>query len=252
MKYTLNAEEQKLFDEITEKYYMKPIIEKIQEYILKYNSKESLNYLYEILKASKDKVDILLEKRKENGEIKDISQARKSIVGAAFSNSIIYLFLLCKQNNLVNENIFITNKTKDKFFVDMVTINVDGETQKPDMDLIIYSTKEDNTLSKCMIVSLKTSLRERAGQTYKWKLLMEIASSCNEVKQKYNISYEPKQMPLVCFATVNFYDEINNPQHRGMFKFFDSSFIGKPLKADFISNLAELIDFANTKLEECS
>ena len=143
MKYTLNAEEQKLFDEITEKYYMKPIIEKIQEYILKYNSKESLNYLYEILKASKDKVDILLEKRKENGEIKDISQARKSIVGAAFSNSIIYLFLLCKQNNLVNENIFITNKTKDKFFVDMVTINVDGETQKPDMDLIIYSTKKN-------------------------------------------------------------------------------------------------------------
>jgi type II restriction enzyme len=248
MKYTLKAEEQKLFDEITEKYYMKPIIEKIEEYILKYNSKESLNYLYEILKASKDKVDILLEKRKENGEIKDISQARKSIVGAAFSNSIIYLFLLCKQNNLVNENIFITNKTKDKIFVDMVTINVDGETQKPDMDLIIYSTKEDNTLRKCMIVCLQASPRSKIEKTYKWKLLMEIASSCNEVKQKYNISYDQKEMPLICFATVNFYDEINNPQHRGMFKFFDSSFIGKPLKADFISNLAELIDFANTKL----
>lgn len=169
MKYTFTTEEQKLFNEITEKYYMKPIIEKIEEYILKYNSQESLNYLYEILKASKDKVDILLEKRKENGEIKDISQARKSIVGAAFSNSIIYLFLLCKQNKLVKENIFITNKTKDKIFVDMITINVDGETQKPDMDLIIYSTKEDNALSKYMIVSLKTSLRERAGQTYKWK-----------------------------------------------------------------------------------
>ncbi len=39
------------------------------------------------------------------------------------------------------------------------------------------------------------------------------------LKEKYNISYNPPILPLVCFATVNFYNEINNPQHRGMFKF---------------------------------
>lgn len=41
-----------------------------------------------------------------------------------------------------------------------------------------------------MILSIKTSLRERAGQTYKWKLLMEIATTENPIKEKYNISYD--------------------------------------------------------------
>jgi type II restriction enzyme len=52
-------------------------------------------------------------------------------------------------------------------------------------------------------------------------------------------------MPLVCFATVNFYNEINNPQHRGMFKFFDKSFIGKEIDSDFICRLSSIVDFVN-------
>ena len=130
----------------------------------------------------------------------------------------------------------------------MVTIKVGDEIQKPDMDLILYSLKENKDLDKCMIISLKTSLRERAGQTYKWKLLMEIATTENSIKEKYDIQYDQEIMPLVCFATVNFYNEINNPQHRGMFKFFDQSFIGKPIQSSFISNLSSLFDFANLNL----
>ena len=125
---------------------------------------------------------------------------------------------------------------------------VDGETQKPDCDLVIYSLNKDETLKKCMILSLKTSLRERAGQTYKWKLLMEIATSENPIKEKYNIDYNPEKMPLIGFATVNFYNEINNPQHRGMFKFFDKSFIAKNIDADFISRLSTLPKYINENL----
>lgn len=55
-------------------------------------------------------------------------------------------------------------------------------------------------------------------------------------------------MPLVCFATVNFYDEINNPQNRGMFKFFDKSFIAKPVKENFVSPLSYLVDYVNKEL----
>jgi type II restriction enzyme len=55
-------------------------------------------------------------------------------------------------------------------------------------------------------------------------------------------------MPLICFATVNFYDEINNPQHRGMFKFFDKAFIAKPINKNFISPLSHLVDFVNQTL----
>jgi type II restriction enzyme len=55
-------------------------------------------------------------------------------------------------------------------------------------------------------------------------------------------------MPIICFATVNFYNEINNPQHRGMFKFFDKAFIAKEISDNFISPLSNLIDFVNEKL----
>lgn len=241
----LNVVELSELKRIEDTYYMSFVLKHLQDKIKKVGIANVLDYSYEILKESEVEIRKLQELRKEKGEINDISQALKSIAGSAFSNLVIYAFLLAKKESLVKDNIFITtNKQK---FQNLVSINVDGETQKPDMDLIIYS--EDNEeIKKIMIVSLKTSLRERAGQTYKWKLLLEIATTENEIKKKYNVKYEANKMPLVCFATVNFYNEINNPQHRGMFKFFDNSFIGKPLNSDFISNLSSIIEYANTKL----
>ncbi len=152
------------------------------------------------------------------------------------------------QGNIKSE-IFITSKKSDiKDFDKIATIKVGNETQKPDVDIIIYTEKDDESVDKCIILSLKTSLRERAGQTYKWKLLMEIATTENSIKEKYDIEYNPENLPLVCFATVNFYNEINSPQHRGMFKFFDNSFIGKPINNDFINSLSHLIDYVNKTL----
>ena len=166
-----------------------------------------------------------------------------------FSNLVVYTFLQNKLQENIKATIFITSKKSEiKDFDKIATIKVGDETQKPDVDLIIYTEKEDKTVDKCIILSLKTSLRERAGQTYKWKLLMEIATTDNSIKEKYNIEYNPDRMPLVCFATVNFYNEINNPQHRGMFKFFDNSFIGKPINNDFINSLSHLIDYVNEAL----
>lgn len=252
--YELNKKELKTFKGISETYYMKPSISLINRIILnsenpKNEWKNIFNRLNEVLTSTKKKVDSLLEQRKKIGHIKDISQARKSIAGNAFSNLVIYTFLQNKIFNNIKPNIFITSKSSEIIgFEKVATIKIGDETQKPDVDIIIYTEKEDGTLNKCLILSLKTSLRERAGQTYKWKLLMEIASSENSIKEKYDISYNPENMPLVCFATVNFYDEINNPQHRGMFKFFDKSFIGKPINTEFINSLSFLIDYVNNEL----
>lgn len=240
--------EQEEIKQIEAIYYMKPILKKIEDKVNKVGTVQALNYIHELLTTSKDEVEVMLDQRVKDKIIVDKSQARKSIAGAAFSNIFRYLFLKCKDNNLVRENIFITNKTADPLFKDMVTILVDEETQKPDMDIVIYSTDVQGVLKKCMIISLKTSLRERAAQTYKWKLLLEIATGNNDIKTKYNIRYSAQRIPLVCFATVNFYNEINNPQQRGMLKFFDNSFIGKPLGANFISNLSAIIDYANSNL----
>ncbi len=233
---------------------MQPSLELIKRRMEKSKDKKSewkiiFNYLHDFLRNSQEKVEKLLKQRKAEGTIKDIPQARKSVVGNAFSYLIIYTFLQNKIYGNLKPQMFITSETsKIPNFEQISTINIDGETQKPDVDLVIYSLKEDNQLDKCIILSLKTSLRERAGQTYKWKLLMEIASSENAIKDKYNIQYNSDVIPLVCFATVNFYNEINNSQHRGMFKFFDKSFIGKPIDTDFISSLSQIIDYVNETL----
>ena len=254
MTYSLTKEEQRLLYDIKNSFYMLPTLKRINYFVDKRNNskkalKEVFNQIYSILVDAKQDVEKILEKRKRKGKIKDIRQSMKSIAGNTFSSAVVYVFLQNKIIGNINSEIFITNKKSQiKNFENITTIHVDGETQKPDCDLVIFTKKENNDVDKCMILSLKTSLRERAGQTYKWKLLMEIATSENSIKEKYGISYNTDKIPLICFATVNFYDEINNPQHRGMFKFFDKSFIAKPINEDFISPLSNLIDFVNQAL----
>lgn len=256
-KEILSKDEANFLKEVNKTYYMEPIKRRVDAWVETVENPqiawiEVLNHLNEILRDAQNDVDQILDKRIATGEIKDKSQARKSVVGSAFSNVIVYVFIKNKLFGNISERIYITaKKSTISGFGKMSTINVGEETQKPDMDLIIYSLKENSELNKCIILSLKTSLRERASQTYKWKLLMEIAMSDCEVRDKYNIVYDPPTVPFVCFVTVNFYNEINNPQHRGMFKFFDRAFIGKPIDSNstnFISPLSNLIDFANESL----
>jgi type II restriction enzyme len=252
----LNKEENKVLENIKTIPYMKKTVVLVEKFVENYTSKDRNNaYLaafdeiFSILNEAKSYVDEYLQDRKIKGEIKDEKQALKSIAGNSFSSILVYIFLKNKELGNIREDIFITSQlSKIPSFKEVSVINVDGETQKPDCDLVIYSLNEDETLKKCMILSLKTSLRERAGQTYKWKLLMEIATSDNPIKEKYNIDYNPEKMPLVGFATVNFYNEINNPQHRGMFKFFDKSFIAKNVDADFIARMSTLPKYINENL----
>lgn len=247
----LNRIELKTLQDIESKYYMQPMIQQINKDILNqaFTLQEVFNHLYSYLTNCKDKVETLIQARIQRGEIKDASQARKSIAGGAFSNLIVWVFLKNKEQGNIGQNIFITSKISSiPQWQDLFYIKVGEETQKPDVDLVIYSLDSNKKLHKCIILSLKTSLRERAGQTYKWKLLMEIAYNESSIKEKYDISYNPPIMPLVCFATVNFYNEINNPQHRGMFKFFDCAFIGKDIQTqDFIKPLSYLIDYISEK-----
>jgi type II restriction enzyme len=252
----LNTEEQKALENIKAIPYMKKTIALIDDFIKDYPTKDIrvaylavFDEIFRILNEAKSFVDEYLNIRKTKGEIKDEKQALKSIAGNSFSLALAYIFLKNKEIGTIRDDIFITSKiSKVPSFEEVTIINVDGETQKPDCDLVIYSLKEDNTLKECMILSLKTSLRERAGQTYKWKLLMEIATTDNPIKEKYNIDYKAWKMPLVAFATVNFYNEINNPQHKGMFKFFDKSFIAKNVDADFIERMSTLPKYINENL----
>lgn len=253
--YQLSKSEQKTLDSIKGTPYMFETIKLVEQFVSIQSNKQVayvtvFDEIFQILNNAKYSVDQYLKDRKQNGEPNlNISQALKSIAGNSFSQTIVFIFLQNKILGNIKPNVFITSqKSKVPSFDEISTINVDGETQKPDCDLVIYSLNEDNKLKRCIILSLKTSLRERAGQTYKWKLLMEIANSDNVIKDKFNITYAPDIMPIVCFATVNFYDEINNPQQRGMFKFFDKSFIAKNIDADFICRMSELPQYVNEVL----
>ena len=252
--YKLNKKENLTFKSIKDKYYMKPPVHLIDYVVSKSKNKKKawkdiFDQLHKLMTCSKEEVDKLIESRKKKGDIKDVRQARVSIAGNMFSYLIIYIFLNNKIYGNIREDIYITNKVSEvKDFKEITTIKIGEETQKPDVDLIIYTKNKDESMKKCIILSLKTSLRERAGQTYKWKLLMEIATTENDIKKKYDIEYNPQVMPLVCFATVNFYNEINNPQQRGMFKFFDRSFIGKKIRSNFIKRLSDLMEYANKEL----
>ena len=224
---------------IEETEYMIPSIRVLYSKINESNDWSiGFNFLHEAMILGKDEVEIYLEQRKSNGVITNIEQERKNIAGQIFPKLFIWVFLKCKESDLIPNDYYITSKPNSvKDYKDSFLISIDGETQKPDCDLLIYN----NSISKFIIFSLKTSLRERMGQTYKWKLLLEIATSENSIKEKFKIVYKDNKKPLIYFATVNFYDEINNPQIRGALKFFDKAFIAKPIQSEFIANLSDLV-----------
>lgn len=250
-----HLEEQKLLTKVSSAYYMAPVLKRLRMFIEKKKNKkqawkEAFNHIHDFLTESEHDVRNILQKRQKEGRIRDISQAMKRIAGHAFSHIVVFLFLQNKKRNMVAENIFITDNVKKPSFKDIATIHISGQMQKPDIDIIVFKRLAGNQIGRCLFLSLKTSLRERAGQTYKWKLLLEIATTDNPIKTKYHITYNKRNsIPLMCFATTNFYDEIHAPQQKGMLAFFDKTFIAKPIEEKpLIAPLAEFITFVNENL----
>ncbi|MER3524905.1 MAG: hypothetical protein C4326_12865 [Ignavibacteria bacterium] len=95
---------------------------------------------------------------------------------------------------------------------------------------------------------MKTSLRKRVGQTYKWKLLMDIATTddCQSIKAKYELSYQAQVNFKVGPITTNFYQEITNPQQVGMLRFFDFVYITKAGDwGERVRNFSEIVQDLN-------
>ena len=195
--------------------------------------KDILNNLSSVLQNGQANIDAHINNKIHNGEISNADQARKSVAGNLFQQSIAYL--LAKNVILGNITKPIIVTTSVKSLLDQYAqINVNGDIQKPDSDIIIYS---ETATSPILNLSCKTSFRERAGQTYKWKLLFDLATCTCLHKQTqpncpatvYNLTYTPTKKVKVCFITADFYNEINNPQIIGMFSFFDYTYITKPI-----------------------
>lgn len=141
MTVILSKDEAKFLKDISKIYYIEPIKQRVDSWVASTNNPKIgwinvLNHLNEILKSSQGDVEDILDKRINTGKITDKSQARKSIVGAAFSSMIIYIFIQNKLIGNISSKIYITaKKSTVDGFEKISTINVGEETQKPDMDL---------------------------------------------------------------------------------------------------------------------
>ncbi|PKQ66024.1 BsaWI family type II restriction enzyme [Raineya orbicola] len=223
---------QRVFDEVEKRYYFAPIKSNFNEKIKEVGAEKAINYLTTIMQSSIEEVEKIIKGRIENGEIQDASQARKAIAGNGFQGLVAYALIYLQKEGVIDKELVITLKPKShKIIENYAAIQVGNDWQKPDVDLMIYHNKR---LEKApiLIFSMKTSLRERAGQTYKWKLLMDIATSkdCMQIKRKYGLNFELKTDFRVGFITTNFYNEIMQPQQVGMLNFFDFVYLTKPGK----------------------
>lgn len=209
-----------------------------------------LSYLTEIMQEAQQSVDEHIQHRFETGEITDKDQARKNAAGNVFQQFVAYTLSKNIVIGNINKDVVVTTSTK-KILEDYASISVGEDIQKPDSDVLIYSPSDTN--SPIINFSCKTSFRERAGQTYKWKLLCDIAACECEHKVDnekcpaniYRLDYHPQRKIYMCFVTSDFYNEIGQPQIAGMFNFFDKSFVTKPNVTGSIESFENVIDFIN-------
>ncbi|MBU0708282.1 hypothetical protein KJ596_00855 [Patescibacteria group bacterium] len=196
-----------------------------------------LDYLAEVLGNSEPEVMKIILARK-----KDVKQTRVSVAGNNFQALVAHSLM----ENVLAKNlppVHIALKPKNHPIVQKyATIKIGNEAQKPDMDILIYQEKPRTPLVIC---SCKTSLRERAGQTYRWKLLVDLATADpNHLKQhpecpinKYNIEYQSDRKIYMARVTADLYNEIAQPQQRGMFTFFDKAFVTNKSRQELPPNV---------------
>lgn len=255
----LNESVRDAMNSIFSRKYWKPTLQafnnKLQELMKRGSFSEKkasvviLNYLAEILEDSEPAVMSLI---KQSG--KDIKQSRLSVAGNNFQALVAHSLLL---NVLVGNipKLEIVLKPKRHPIIEKYgVIKIAGEEQKPDMDVLIYQDKPNTPIIIC---SCKTSLRERAGQTYRWKLLMDLATTDSKHLKtnpdcpinKYKIEYRTDRKIFVVMVTADLYNEVDKPQQRGMFSFFDKAFVadkGKTSLPLHVEPMSQIISYLNS------
>ncbi|MFH1671677.1 MAG: BsaWI family type II restriction enzyme [Candidatus Portnoybacteria bacterium] len=248
---SLEPKHQSAIRDIRKRTYWDPtqaIFEKKLDYIIstkKIRQKDALviilDYLTEILLESKNDVFKMIKLRG-----KDIQQASKSAAGNNYQALVAYtLNRNIEAGNLPKDIVIALKPRKHPLVEEYTSIKVGEEIQKPDIDVLIYQEKPKTPLIVC---SCKTSLRERAGQTYKWKLLLDLATADpKHLKEnpecpinKYKIEYKNERKIYVAMIIADLYNEISQPQQRGMFAFFDLAYVTDFKKKNVLKSVKPL------------
>lgn len=261
----MNKENKEQLKKILENEYFQPTLIKYEEkhkelmdsgFTDKQATVKILDYLTDILTSSTEGVEEVINERFNDGLIKDKAQTRKSVAGNNFQKLVTYSLLKnVKIGNLSNNIIVTLTASNNKIIKEYAVIHANEEEQKPDVDVLVYNANIEKNTLPIVIFSCKTSMRERAGQTYKWKLLLDIATSeCEHISDTpecphnlYKIKYDKTRDVYMVFTTSDLYNEVSQPQIAGMFSFFDKTYVTKPA-APSVSNLetfSNVIDFLN-------
>ena len=219
-----NAEAIKL---LRQRYYFSVLEKKFVQYRKKYGLPAACDHLTAMMQGAEGAIEKLIKGRVAAGDIRDPSQARKSLAGNGFQALVLLALTELQTAKLVPPTVRFTLKPKQSETIKKFAAIYSGdETLSPDLDLMASADGIDTVC----IYSIKTSLRERAGQTHRWKLLFDIATApdSDSIREKYDIRYDGGRDFRMNLITSNFYNEITSPQQRGLLRFFDRVYLTKP------------------------
>ena len=114
----ITKEEKNRLVTIASKSYMIPAIKLLNAFLKQSDDtpQEALelayNQIHVFVTQSNAEVQAILQRRKEQGEIKDIKQTSKSIVGRGLLYLIEYIFIKNKEFNNIGKEFFITSKNQ--------------------------------------------------------------------------------------------------------------------------------------------
>lgn len=160
---------------------------------------------------------------------------------------IVLFFLKTKARNSQYSNLLIALGSDHFFYKRLNIIAIDGFSQLISADFFIYKEDHMKNITDCIAYAFTEEGSKNLEDLSTWQILYILGLQQNPTSSKYNITILNNKPPKMYFSSVSF-NEINNPQHRGMLKFFDRAFIGKPIDSEFISRLSGLIDYANEQL----
>lgn len=219
---------------IRDRKYIEPLLRRIDNWVGNHSKKDLpnlLDCLTELFEDSKKEVSNLIEKNKA---AKDKKQSIKSVAGANFQAAVAYSLIRIQEESVIPSRIAILlNGTDYAGVTGQLVIPVDGETLRPDADIIIYDIHRIN--EPMVILSVKTSLRERGAQTAMWRLLIDIAASedCASLRKKYHLKIAEGNLIIleqvrVGFVVADLYEESGQTQIRGLSKLVDFYYVTMP------------------------
>ena len=224
----LHPDNRREFNDIRGRYYFPPMLRLYESAMAEHGLPDAADHLSRIMDDARGEVEELLRRRKAAGVIRDADQARKTVAGHGFQRLAFCALASLQADGQIPPHVVFTLRTQKHPRLGGSVIRVGPEVIKPDVDLLIHSDRDDG--APVCVYSLKTSLRERAGQTHRWKILLDIVTSknCLSIKEKYDLQYAGGAGFRLVLLTTNFYEEIANPQQRGLLQFFDQVYLTKP------------------------